>query len=76
MGFTENERDLHRFKPPPSLRNIAQTAPCLHDGTAATPGDAVKAMMRFRTGAAYTQQEVDQIVDFLGSLTGENPHME
>lgn len=75
FGFTGDERDLHRFKTP-NLRNVALTAPYLHDGSAATMDEAVKAMMRFQTGAEYTQQEVDRIVDFLSTLTGENPHMQ
>ena len=74
-GFTGNERDMHRFKTP-GLRNVALTPPYLHDGSAATLDQAVKAMMRFQTGADYTQQEVDRIVDFLGTLTGENPHLQ
>ncbi|MEM1414527.1 MAG: MbnH family di-heme enzyme [Myxococcota bacterium] len=33
--FTENLRDMGRFKPP-SLRNVAVTAPYMHDGSIAT----------------------------------------
>lgn len=74
-GFTGNERDLHKFKTP-NLRNVALTPPYLHDGSAATLDDAVKAMMRFQTGADYTQEDVDRIVAFLETLTGENPHLQ
>lgn len=74
-GFTGNERDLHRFKTP-TLRNIALTAPYLHDGSAATLDQAVVAMLRFQTGTEYTQQEVDRMVDFLGTLTGQNEHLQ
>lgn len=75
MGFTGNERDLHRFKTP-GLRNVALTPPYLHDGSAPTLDEAVKAMMRFQTGAEYTQEEVDRIVDFLTTLTGQHPFLQ
>lgn len=74
-GFSGNERDLHRFKTP-NLRNIALTAPYLHDGSAATLDEAVKSMIRFQTGTSYTQQEVDRIVDFLGTLTGQHEYLQ
>ncbi|MEG2061216.1 MAG: cytochrome c peroxidase [Alistipes sp.] len=75
FGFSGNENDLHKFKTP-NLRNIALTAPYLHDGSAKTLNEAVIAMFRFENGTAYTQQDVEQIVDFLGTLTGENPHLQ
>lgn len=74
-GFTGNERDLHKFKVA-NLRNVALTPPYLHDGSAATLDEAVKSMMRFQTGADHTQQEVDRIVDFLGTLTGTHPYLQ
>ncbi len=73
-GFTGKESDLHKFKTP-TLRNIALTAPYMHDGTAQTLDEAVKIMLRFQTGTKYTQNDVDNMVDFLESLTGENKHM-
>lgn len=74
-GFTGNERDLHRFKVA-NLRNVALTPPYLHDGSAPTLDEAVIAMMRFQTGAEYTEEEVARIVAFLNTLTGRNPHLQ
>ena len=74
MGFTGNEQDLHRFKTP-ILRNVALTAPYLHDGTAQTLHDAVITMMEYQTGAKYNDEEVDYIVEFLHALTGTHPLM-
>ena len=71
VGFTGNAADLHKFKVP-ILRNIALTAPYLHDGSAETMSDAVIAMMRFQVGYKYTQGDVDKIVDFMNFLTGEH----
>lgn len=55
----------------PSLRNVATTAPYFHDGSAATLPDAVKKMAIAQLDQTLTKQEIDEIVAFLGSLTGK-----
>ena len=55
----------------PSLRNVAETAPYFHDGSAATLEQAVRAMGKSQLNRALTQSEVAQITAFLRSLTGE-----
>lgn len=67
---TKEERDRHRFKVP-GLRNVALTAPYYHDATQATLEDAVVSMARYEVGEELTQQEVDRMVAFLKTLTGE-----
>lgn len=67
---TQTERDRHRFKTP-GLRNVALTAPYLHDGTALTLFDAVDHMARFQLGIKLTEKDRDDIVAFLETLTGE-----
>ena len=67
---TQIERDRHRFKVP-GLRNIELTAPYFHDGSMATMDDAVRAMAKYQLGIDLPQQEVDKIVAFLRTLTGE-----
>ncbi len=67
---TKDERDRHRFKVP-GLRNIALTAPYYHDATQATLEDAVVSMARYEVGEELSQQEVQEIVAFLKTLTGE-----
>lgn len=67
---TQNERDRHRFKVP-GLRNIALTAPYFHDGTRKTLDEAVADMAKYEVGETLTPQEVEQIVAFLNTLTGE-----
>ncbi|MET3726127.1 cytochrome c peroxidase [Sphingomonas trueperi] len=54
----------------PSLRNVAATAPYFHDGSAATLPDAVRAMGRAQLDLKLSPNEVDDIVAFLGTLTG------
>jgi cytochrome c peroxidase len=55
----------------PSLRNVATTAPYFHDGSAATLTDAVRKMADAQLDQTLSDQEIDAIVTFLGSLTGK-----
>lgn len=67
---TKQERDRHRFKTP-GLRNVALTAPYLHDGTAKTLDEAVDAMAKYEVGTTLSPADRDDIVAFLKTLTGE-----
>ena len=69
-AFSKKDKDKARFKVP-TLRNIELTAPYLHDSSAPTLEDAVKVMMSFQVGKTANQQEVDSLVEFLKTLTGE-----
>jgi len=69
---TNNPADLYVFRVP-SLRNVAMTAPYFHDGSVATLSDAVSVMARVQLGRKLSDREVDDIVSFLKSLTGELP---
>jgi cytochrome c peroxidase len=54
----------------PSLRNVATTAPYFHDGSAASLDVAVRRMASSQLNTTLTQSQVDQLVAFLGTLTG------
>jgi cytochrome c peroxidase len=54
----------------PSLRNVATTAPYFHDGSAPTLDDAVRKMAVAQLNSWLTDQQVNAIVAFLGTLTG------
>jgi cytochrome c peroxidase len=54
----------------PSLRNVATTAPYFHDGSAATLDEAVRKMAGAQLNLTLTDQQVDEIVAYLKSLTG------
>jgi cytochrome c peroxidase len=69
---TKREADRLAFKAP-SLRNIEKTAPYFHDGKVATLEDAVGLMARHEGGRQLNAQEVESIVTWLKSLTGELP---
>ena len=55
----------------PSLRNVALTSPYLHDGSAPTLEAAVTTMARYQLGRELPSGDIDAIVLFLKSLTGE-----
>jgi len=57
----------------PSLRNVAQTGPYFHDGSAATLEEAVRLMGRYQVGEELEDEEVRSIVAWLGALSGELP---
>jgi len=70
FNITHQESDRYVFKVP-SLRNVALTAPYLHDGSAQTLDDVVRIMMTFQLGINAPNEDVEAIVQFLTTLTGE-----
>ena len=70
FNVTNKKSDRHVFKVP-SLRNIALTGPYFHDGAAASLEEAVRLMGLYQLGRTLTPAEIDSIVQFLNSLTGE-----
>lgn len=69
---TGREEDMWVFKVP-QLRNVAMTPPYFHDGSVATLDDAVRVMARLQLGRQLSDEDVRQIVAFLGTLTGDVP---
>ncbi len=69
---TKQEVDRMMFKVP-TLRNIAQTAPYFHDGSAPTLDVAVRMMGKHQLGLNLSDREITSIVTWLGSLTGKLP---
>jgi cytochrome c peroxidase len=72
---TKDAADQNVFKVP-SLRNIEKTAPYFHDGSVKTLEEAVKLMATHQLGKDLSTAEVDSIVVFLKSLTGELPKID
>jgi cytochrome c peroxidase len=70
FNVTKVARDREVFRVP-SLRNVALTAPYFHDGRARTLKKAVGTMARVQLGRWLRPQEIDVIVQFLHTLTGE-----
>jgi len=82
-GQTKNTADMGAFKTP-TLRNIAETAPYMHDGSQATLKDVVDHYVGGGTSNPHLDQEIhaldfltfDERADlkaFLESLTGTSP---
>jgi cytochrome c peroxidase len=70
FSSTGRERDRYVFRVP-SLRNIAQTGPYFHDGSAPTLKIAVRVMAQKQLGRRLKGGEVDLLVGFLKTLTGQ-----
>ncbi len=70
FNITNEERDRYVFKVP-GLRNVALTAPYFHDGSADDLHSAVTVMMKYQLGIAPGDKDVELIVLFLNTLTGE-----
>ena len=71
-GVTGKDADRFKFKVP-TLRNVELTYQYFHDGEAATLTEAVDVMGRLQLGRKFETTELDQIVAFLKTLTGEQP---
>jgi cytochrome c peroxidase len=72
MEATKQESDKHFFKVP-SLRNITETGPYLHDGSVKSLEDMVSKMAEHQLGKVLTADETASIVTFLKALKGELP---
>jgi cytochrome c peroxidase len=66
---TKVETDKYFFKVP-SLRNITETAPYLHDGSVETLPAIVSKMAEHQLGRVLPAEDVNAIVTFLGALKG------
>jgi cytochrome c peroxidase len=70
FNVTGEEKDRFAFKVP-SLRNVELTSPYFHDGSAKTLDEAVRVMMKYQLGREAASQDIDLIIKFLTTLTGE-----
>lgn len=72
MEQTKLETDKFLFKVP-SLRNSAKTHPYFHDGSVADLSTAVTIMAKTQLNTTLKIEEIEAIVAFLNTLTGELP---
>jgi len=66
---TKNEGEKHFFKVP-SLRNITETGPYLHDGSVKSLDEMVKMMAEYQLGKKLSDEETASIITFLKALKG------
>jgi cytochrome c peroxidase len=72
FAVTGTDADKNVFKVP-SLRNVTETGPYLHDGSIATLEEMVALMGKYQLARDLTEEEIGSIVTFLGALTGDIP---
>jgi len=70
MNISNRLMDAFVFKVP-SLRNVAVTAPYLHDGSAKTIEQAISIMGKTQLGRSLSNEDVRLLKAFLYTLTGE-----
>ena len=75
FAVTQSASDEYVFKVP-SLRNIELTRPYFHSGKSWSLEQAVAVMGSTQLGQTLNEAEVDKIVAFMKSLTGEQPLVE
>jgi cytochrome c peroxidase len=68
FDVTGREEDRFVFRVP-SLRNVAATAPYLHDGSLATLDSVVSVMATYQLGRPLAREQVREVVAFLETLT-------
>ena len=66
----ETDRHVHRV---PTLRNVKETALYFHNGSIATLEETVRVCAKGGSNRDLTQSEVNALVAFLGTLSGEFP---
>jgi cytochrome c peroxidase len=72
MEVTKLPEDMYMFKVP-SLRNVKETWPYLHDGSVADLNKTVTIMAKLQLGKDLTPEQTAEIAAFLQTLTGEVP---
>jgi cytochrome c peroxidase len=70
--ITKSETDTYFFKVS-GLRNVSKTAPYFHDGSVADLHEAVRIMAKLQLNKDLSAENIDKIVSFLESLTGDIP---
>ena len=70
FNVTGKEEDRFAFKVP-TLRNVELTSPYFHDGSATSLDQAVKVMVKYQLGRELPQEDIDSLIEFLTTLTGE-----
>ncbi|MCX6874407.1 MAG: cytochrome-c peroxidase [Verrucomicrobia bacterium] len=73
LGGLKGKEALVGFFKVPSLRNITETAPYLHDGSIRTLEEMVKLMAERQQGQLLTDEETGKIIAFLKALRGQVP---
>ncbi len=74
QDVTGKSSDANMFRVP-TLRNITDTAPYFHNGAVNDLAEAVRVMAKTQLNKELSDKDVNDIVAFLESLTGEYPEI-
>ena len=74
VAVTGADADRFNFKVP-TLRNVELTYPYFHDGAYWTLEEATDIMARLQLGRQLEKDEIDNVVAFLKTLTGDQPDL-
>lgn len=69
----DNNESMKYFFKVPGLRNIVHTAPYFHDGSVADLNKAVEIMGKLQVNLDLSEEQVNDIVTFLGCLSSDIP---
>jgi cytochrome c peroxidase len=72
FDVTSQESDRFMFKVP-SLRNVTETGPYLHDGSVKDLGEIIRMMAEYQLGRQLSDEDVEAITTYLKVLKGEIP---
>lgn len=68
--LSKKDTEKYFFKVP-GLRNIVHTGPYFHDGSVNDLKEAVRIMASLQTNVKLSQEQIDDITVFLGSLSSD-----
>ena len=68
------DADRFSFKVP-TLRNVDKTYPYFHDGAVWTLEEATDIMAKLQLGRELPQEDIDNMVAFMRTLTGDQPQL-
>lgn len=70
-NVTKKRRDKYKFKVP-GLRNVAKTAPYLHDGSVKTLDEMIDIMGEYQLGQKLLKEDIQDIKAFLSTTTAKS----
>lgn len=71
---TKQAKDMNSWRVP-SLRNVAITGPYFHNGAVDSLEEAIRIMGKAQLGKTFSKEEIEDLVEFLKSLTGKVPEI-
>ena len=74
FSATKKPADKHMYRVP-TLRNVTDTAPYFHNGSVNDLHQAVRIMAKVQLSKTLSKNDVNDIVAFLGSISGVYPEM-